>query len=327
MNISVVGMGRWGSCIAWYCSAVKQHKVKLYGKPGSPDFIRFKTERKNDYLVLPEAIELTDDLEYAVTSSDYIIVSIPAQRFRGFLKELKESRAACRHGALSEKTFLLCMKGIECDTGKRLTQVFYEEMGMNTRVAVWVGPGHVQDFYAGRPSCMVIASHQINLTKYLVGELNSSLIRFYYGQDLIGCEIGAAAKNVMGIAAGMLDGIDCPGLKGALMARGAREVSRLIRAMGGNELTAYGLSHLGDYQATLFSEYSQNRLYGENFIRGIQSAKLAEGVDTSKAMVKLSEDYDVELPISRSIYTMLFEGAEPRSVLSSMFDRKNKFEF
>ena len=71
-------MGRWGSCIAWYCSAVKQHKVKLYGKPGSPDFIRFKTERKNDYLVLPEAIELTDDLEYAVTSSDYIIVSIPA---------------------------------------------------------------------------------------------------------------------------------------------------------------------------------------------------------------------------------------------------------
>lgn len=131
----------------------------------------------------------------------------------------------------------------------------------------------------------------------------------------------------MGIAAGMLDGIDCPGLKGALMARGAREVSRLIRAMGGNELTAYGLSHLGDYQATLFSEYSQNRLYGENFIRGIQSAKLAEGVDTSKAMVKLSEDYDVELPISRSIYTMLFEGAEPRSVLSSMFDRKNKFEF
>ena len=219
------------------------------------------------------------------------------------------------------------MKGIECDTGKRLTQVFYEEMSMNTRVAVWVGPGHVQDFYAGRPSCMVIASHQINLTKYLVGELNSSLIRFYYGQDLIGCEIGAAAKNVMGIAAGMLDGIDCPGLKGALMARGAREVSRLIRAMGGNELTAYGLSHLGDYQATLFSEYSQNRLYGENFIRGIQSAKLAEGVDTSKAMVKLSEDYDVELPISRSIYTMLFEGAEPRSVLSSMFDRKNKFEF
>lgn len=97
--------------------------------------------------------------------------------------------------------------------------------------------------------------------------------------------------------------------------------------MGGNELTAYGLSHLGDYQATLFSEYSQNRLYGENFIRGIKSAKLAEGVDTSKAMVKLSEEYDVDLPISRAVYTMLFENTDPKSVLSAMFDRENKFEF
>ncbi len=327
MNISVVGMGRWGSCIAWYCSAIKHHAVKLYGKTGSPDFIRFKAERKNDYLVLPDEIELTDDLEYAVSSADCIVVSVPAQLFRGFLKEIKANKKLSERGALTGKVFLLCMKGIESGTGKRLTQIFYEEMGINSQVAVWVGPGHVQDFYAGRPSCMVIASQQINLTKQLVNELNSSLIRFYYGQDLVGCEIGAAAKNVMGIAAGMLDGIDCPGLKGALMARGAREVARLIRAMGGNELTAYGLSHLGDYQATLFSEYSQNRLYGENFIKGIKSAKLAEGVDTSKALVKLSEDYDVELPISSSVYRMIFEEAEPKTVLSSMFDRENKFEF
>ena len=94
MNISVVGMGRWGSCIAWYCNAIKKHNVKLYGKPGSPDFIRFKAERRNDYLVLPDEIELTDDLEYAITASDYIIVSVPAQLFRGFLKELKGNENA-----------------------------------------------------------------------------------------------------------------------------------------------------------------------------------------------------------------------------------------
>lgn len=327
MNISVVGMGRWGSCIAWYCSAIKHHNVKFYGKADAPDYIRFKQSRKNDYLVLPDEIEITCDLEYAISSSDYIVVSVPAQLFRGFLKEIKENVALSQRGALTNKTFILCMKGIESETGKRLTQVFYEEIGINTRVAVWVGPGHVQDFYAGRPSCMVISSLDVNLTKHLVNELNSSLIRFYYGQDLIGCEIGAAAKNVMGIAAGMLDGIDCSGLKGALMARGAREVARLIRAMGGNELTAYGLSHLGDYQATLFSEYSQNRLYGENFMRGVKSAKLAEGVDTSKAMVKLSQDYDVDLPISTAIYKMLFENKDPKQELEAMFDRENKFEF
>ena len=320
-------MGRWGSCIAWYCSAVKKHNVILYGPSDTPDYIRFKKERKNDYLVLPDEIEISADLEYSVKSSDHIIVSVPAQLFRGFLKELKENKNITSSVNLNEKTFILCMKGIECTTGSRLTEVFYDEMGENAKVAVWVGPGHVQDFYAGRPSCMVIASKDIELTKGLVEQFNSNLIRFYYSEDLIGCEIGAAAKNVMGIAAGMLDGIDCPGLKGALMARGAREVSRLITAMGGNELTAYGLSHLGDYQATLFSEYSQNRLYGENFIRGIKSAKLAEGVDTSKAMVKLSEKYNVELPISRSIYNMIFEHTDPKSELSGMFDRSTKFEF
>jgi len=327
MNMSVVGMGRWGSCIAWYCSAIKKHNVKFYGPSDSPDYIRFSKERKNDYLILPDEIEITDNLEYTILSSDYIVVSVPAQLFRGFLREIKANEKLSARGALTNKTFILCMKGIESETGKRLTQVFYEEMGFNTKVAVWVGPGHVQDFYAGRPSCMVISSLEVNLTKHLVNELNSSLIRFYYGQDLVGCEIGAAAKNVMGIAAGMLDGINCSGLKGALMARGAREVARLIRAMGGNELTAYGLSHLGDYQATLFSEYSQNRLYGENFMRGIKSAKLAEGVDTSKAMVKLAKDYDVDLPISTAIYKMLFEGKDPKQELEAMFDRENKFEF
>lgn len=327
MNISVVGMGRWGSCIAWYCNSLGRHNVKLYGKSGSPDYIRFKTSRRNDYLVLPDEIELTDNLEYTISDSDYIIVSIPAQRFRDFLKEIKELETEIGRSLVTGKTFILCMKGIEATTGKRLTQVFMEEIGIIANVAVWVGPGHVQDFFAGRPSCMVISSHDINLTKYLVNELNSNLIRFYYGQDLIGCEIGAAAKNVMGIAAGMIDGIDCPGLKGSLMARGAREISRLIRAMGGNELTAYGLSHLGDYQATLFSEYSHNRLFGENFIRGIPSAKLAEGVETSKALVKLSEEYDVDLPISHSVYSMLYENADPKKVLDEMFDRENKFEF
>lgn len=321
MKISVVGCGRWGSCIAWYCADIKKHDVLLYGLKDAPDYIAFKNTRKNDYLTLPESIELTDDLEHAMAFSDTIVVSIGAQQFRGFLKDL------VKRVDVTGKTFILCMKGLESGSGKRLTQVFVEEVGAAAKVAIWVGPGHVQDFYSGRPSCMIIGSGDIEVTKFLVSELNSSLIRFYYGQDLIGCEIGAAAKNVMGIAAGMLDGFDCPGLKGALMARGAREISRLVRAMGGNELTVYGLSHLGDYQATLFSEYSHNRMYGENYIKGIPMNKLAEGVDTSKALVRLSELHNVDLPISHAVYSVLFENKNPKDVLDTMFDRENKFEF
>ena len=321
MNITVVGTGRWGSCIAWYCSAVKKHNVMLYGKKGTPDLKQLVETGRNDYITMPKEVTLTDDLDRALNHSDLIIVSIGAQQFRGFLKELVEN------GNIDGKKFVLCMKGLESGSGKRLTQIFGEEMGDRSKVAVWVGPGHVQDFYNGKPSCMLICSDDIEYTKYLVSELNSNLIRFYYGEDLIGAEIGAASKNVMGIAAGVLDGFDAPGMKGALMARGAREISRLVRAMGGNELTVYGLSHLGDYQATLFSEYSHNRMYGENYIRKIPMEKLAEGVDTSKALMKLADEYNVELPISTAIYQMIFEKKDPKETLDGLFDRTTKFEF
>ena len=320
MNITVIGTGRWGSCIAWYCASVLKANVVLCGQSDAPDYIQLSRERKNDFLELPDSIILTDDKQKALDHADYIIVSIGAQNFRIFLKDL-----VSKHD-ISDKTFILCMKGMESNTGKRLTEIFTEETGSD-KVAVWVGPGHVQDYYAGRPSCMIIASHDIELTKYLVSLFNSKLIRFYYSNDLIGCEIGAAAKNVMGIAAGMLDGFDFPGLKGALMARGAREVARLIDAMGGQGITAYGLAHLGDYQATLFSEYSHNRMYGEKYIRGEKMQRLAEGVDTSSAMVVLGEKYGVDLPISKVVNDVLFKDRDPHEALESLFDRENKFEF
>jgi glycerol-3-phosphate dehydrogenase (NAD(P)+) len=112
------------------------------------------------------------------------------------------------------------------------------------------------------------------------------------------------------------------------MARGAREVSRLIREMGGNELTAYGLCHLGDYEATLFSEYSNNRRYGENFItKENESDYLAEGVMTAKALVKLSGQYSVEMPIARGVDDVLSGRLDPEKMLEEMFLRSVKKEF
>ena len=319
MKISVLGCGRWGSFIAWYlCN--QGHDVYSWGPEDDYSYQVLKDTGKNEYVTLDSRIRLTCDLEEALAHAETVIISISSQGLRGFMKRITAYDVA-------QKDFVLCMKGLESATGKRLTQIFREEIGSKAQVAIWVGPGHVQDFTHGRPSCMVIGSEDITLTKKLAGVFNSSLIRMYYGQDLIGCEIGAAAKNVMGLAAGMLDGYDCPGLKGALMARGAREISRSVRAMGGNELTPYGLSHLGDYQATLFSEYSHNRLYGEHFVRGVPMEKLAEGVDTCKALVHLSEQYDVDLPICRAVHRILFEGASAKETLQGMFDRENKFEF
>lgn len=296
MKISVLGCGRWGSFIAWYL-ANRGNEVYSWGPEEDYSYQILKTTGKNDYVELDSRITLTCDLEEAVTRAEIIVISISAQGVRGFMKRIMQY-------PVKDKIFVLCMKGIEIASGKRLSEVLVESGVSSDKIAVWVGPGHIQSFVQGVPNCMVIDSENEELKRFLVDRFRSDLIRFYYGNDLIGTEIGAAAKNVMGIAAGVLD-VVCVPLKGPLMSRGAREVARLIKAMGGDERSAYGLAHLGDYETTLFSKYSHNRMYGEMLAKGERFEKLAEGVATSKAMLFLGEKYGVDLPITQAVYLSL----------------------
>ncbi|MBU0765390.1 MAG: glycerol-3-phosphate dehydrogenase [Bacteroidetes bacterium] len=319
MNISVLGSGRWASFLAWYADRIG-HSVMLRGREDSEGFRRLSLYRQNEYLQLGKNIRLTASVREAVVFSDYILISINAQNLRELTGELSSLPVSC-------KTFILCMKGLEAASGKRLSEVISGEIGNAAGIAVWVGPGHVQDFIKGIPNCMVISSQDKNLTKILVEMFAGDIIRFYYGDDLIGTEIGAASKNVIGIAAGMLDGLKASSLKGALMARGASEISRLIRTMGGDERTAYGLSHLGDYEATLFSPFSHNREFGEKYVLGQQFGKLAEGADTVQALHRLSVMHRVELPICNTVYDILVEKKNPYDALIELFMRPLKKEF
>ena len=185
----------------------------------------------------------------------------------------------------------------------------------------------MEELYNGIQNCMVIDSDNQAVRQKLVNEFSSDLIRFYYGQDLIGNQIGGAAKNVIGIAAGMLDGLNLATLKGPLMSRGTREISKLIKAMGGNELSAYGLCHLGDYEATVFSKYSHNRRFGESFVKGEEYKALAEGYDTVKAIVDFGKKYGVDLPICNAVYDILYNGNYPQNVLDGLFSRNLKNEY
>ena len=320
MKISVLGCGRWGSCIAWYLDKTG-HEVLSCGLSDAPEFIRLRDTRKNDYLAYPPSIEISDDLAYAVQRAEVIVISISAQHLRSYFKEIAEND-------LDGKTIVLCMKGVEADTGKRLSEVvrdFTDES--KTPLAVWVGPGHPQDYVRGIPNCMVSDSSDREVKEWLVNEFTSELIRFYKGRDLIGSEIGAAARNVIGIAAGILDGLGYTSLKGALMARGTQEISRLIEALGGNKMSAFGLCHLGDYEATLFSPWSHNRQYGESIVTGKPFEKLAEGVMTSKALLRLGREHGVDLPIVEAIYRLLFENSTVDDELKRLFTRSVKDEF
>lgn len=320
MKISVLGCGRWGSCIAWYLDRIG-HEVVSCGLEDAPELQQLLKTHHNDYLTFPESITVTFDHKFAIERAEVIVISISSQHLRDYLQTITQF-------CLDGKAIVLCMKGIEESTGKRLTQVVGEFVDTEkTPVAVWVGPGHPQDYVKGIPNCMVIDSENEELKAKLVHSFNSELIRFYLGTDLIGSEIGAAAKNVVGIAAGMLDGAGYTSLKGALMARGTREVARLIKAAGGSEISAYGLCHLGDYEATLFSPWSHNRRYGEQYIQGERFEKLAEGVMTSKAMVRLGRQLNVDLPITTAVYHILFENADPDKELSALFMRSIKEEF
>lgn len=329
MKVSVLGCGRWGSFIAWYQATVLKNKVVSWGPEGDYSYEILKSTGKNEYVTLDKNITLTCDLKFAVESADVIIIAISSQGLRGFMRKINAYK-------VQDKPIVLCMKGIEESTGKRLSEVLIECGISSDNIAVWVGPGHIQAFTQGIPNCMVIDSANGNLKRNLADSFKSNLIRFYYGNDLIGTEIGAAAKNVLGIAAGVLDGSGYVSLKGPLMARGATEVGRLIAAMGGKFQSAYGLAHLGDYETTLFSEYSHNRKYGEMMAHGAKFEKLAEGVMTAKAMKKLGDKYGVELPITNAVYEACFlshvfesgDGAKNcMEIILKLFERETKSEF
>ena len=317
-SLSVLGCGRWGGFHLWYGNRVGLSTTG-WEPEGSEPLQRLVSTRSNDYLDLPDGVRLTTDLEEAL-DADQLIVSIPAQLFRGLA-----SRLARRD--LSETDVVLCMKGIERTTGRRLSQVALEEGVRPRSLSAWVGPGHPQQLVRGVPSCMIIASQSLDDADRIARRMGSSLIRFYRSADLLGVEVGAAAKNVVGIAAGILDGMEYSGLKGSLMARAPQEVARLVAAMGGDWRSVYGLSHLGDYEATLFSPYSRNRACGVALARGAGSKGLAEGVETSRAICSLAEEFGVEMPIAHTVSTILDGDTTPEAAIEKLFGRPEKEEF
>ncbi|MCH5163302.1 MAG: NAD(P)-binding domain-containing protein [Clostridiales bacterium] len=316
-KVTIIGCGRFGSFLAWYAAQLG-HKVTLYGKTGEISYEQLKMTRANDYLKLPQSVELTNDLKSAVKSAEILQVSVPSQVFRDVMAELTSK---CD---LKGKYLVTNMKGIEISTGKRLSEVALEFGLEKWQIAVWAGPGHVQEFVVGNPNCMLIDAYERATTERIVEYFRSPLIRFYYGNDIIGTEIGAAAKNVMGIVAGVLDGMNLSSLKGALMARGSREVARLIQEMGGNPISAYGLCHLGDYETTLFSKFSHNRTWGENYVLGKKFDLLAEGVHTARALSIVADKLGVDMPITSAVNSMILDKIPPRVVMEQLFDRSLK---
>lgn len=319
-QISVIGCGRWGTFLGWYmANKTAVESVLLYGLDGAPSYEELKNERKNEYLSLSDNMFLTTDLAKTL-QNDFIIISINCQGLRGLAKQINTYK-------VEGKTFLLAMKGLEEPSAEILVDVFLSEMKQKVHVATLGGPGHVEDYMKNVPSAAVIDSYEPETQDRVIKLMSSNLIRFYYGTDIIGNQVGAALKNVVGIAAGILDGLNWYGLKGALMTRAPLEVGRLIEFKGGNPASVYGLAHLGDYEATLFSRNSHNRMYGELLAKGEAYNKSAEGVGTLKAVKAIADREGLNMPICQALYRVVFENADIQSTIRGLFDRPLKKEF
>lgn len=319
-QMSVIGCGRWGTFLGWYvANYCDTETVLMYDMPNSRTYLQLEKERKNEYLTLSDNMYLTSDIAEAL-KNDFIIISISCQNLRSLAKQINGYN-------VDGKTFLLAMKGLEEPSAEILVDVFLQEVKQKVHVATLGGPGHVEDYMKKVPSAAVIDSYELETQDRVIKFMQSNLIRFYYGTDIIGNQTGAALKNVIGLAAGILDGLGWYGLKGALMARAPIEVGRLIAFKGGNPFSAYGLAHLGDYEATLFSRNSHNRMFGELFAKGESYDRLAEGVYTLKAVKAIADKEHIDMPICQALYKVIYEKSDIKETIRELFDRSLKKEF
>jgi len=308
LDFTILGCGRWGSFLAWYLNGLG-HKVILWGRENSEKYCELKLIRKNKFVELPISVALSNNIQEALDFSNYIIIAIEGQNIRSLMAQIVSENKI-------DKTFILCMKGLEEDTGFRLSEVVKEYTQDEDQILVWLGPGHPRDFVKGIPNCMIIDSVNLQLKQLLSKEFGSSLIKIIIGNDMIGNEIGAAMKNVIGIVGGIFDGLGWAALKGILMSYGTLEIARLIHLLGGNFLSAFGVACLGEYEASMFSEESNSRKFGYSLARGQIFRDYAPGLYTSHAIISLMKRKKIDSPLFQAINKLINRDITPDIFLS-----------
>ncbi len=314
MKISILGTGRWASCIA-YCMEQNNYDILMWERSHDDreESNLFKTHA-NQYVRLSNKVSFTHSLDDALNFGDIVIISILSQKLDNLMQSVKKVKG------YEDKKYCICMKGIEAATGRRLSEILMDNGVKKHNIAVWVGPGHVQSITAGKPTNMVVSAYERAYSKELVKIFEKkNFMDIYSSKDIIGTEYAAAAKNVYGIAAGVLEGSGFEQKKGPLMVAAVKEMSKFIDAVGGDKETAEGLALLGDFQATLFDQNSKNLTYGKLIVRAASldrnkiqpfvDIESVEGIMTSKALLKrlgaynkiANDDSQVQMPITEAV--------------------------
>lgn len=328
MKITLCGGGSWGTAIARLLSN-KGHDVNFYIRNKSVIYDIKKNKENSKYLPgakFENEINLTNNLLSVLKDIDIFVLGVPTTSSREILEEIKNY--------LGENVIIVNLsKGFEVDTLKRISEISKEILPRNPFVAL-SGPSHAEEVGKDIPTTVVASSENLDASKIIQREFSTPIFRIYTNSDLIGVEIGGALKNIIALAAGMNDGLNYgDNSKAALMTRGVYEMSKLGITLGANPHTFNGLSGIGDLIVTCTSMHSRNRRAGILIGKGMsmqdackEVGQVVEGVKTVESTYKLSKIYNIEMPITKVLYEILYKNYDPRKAVYELMTRKNKDE-
>ncbi|UCG29758.1 MAG: NAD(P)-dependent glycerol-3-phosphate dehydrogenase [candidate division WOR-3 bacterium] len=329
MKIGILGCGNWGSVFG-IMQHLNGHDVRIweYDKERAQ---RVRSTRSNEpFLIghtIPDNIQIHWEIENVVKHVDLLVFAIPSQVLRSVVQKLKKID-------LDKSYYLSLTKGIEIGTLSRPSEIIEELAAAKDNLYVLSGPCIANEIIRKEPTAVVLVGADPKGTTLLQQELSTEYFRIYQSDDVIGVELGAATKNIIAIACGIIDSLGFGyNAKGALITRAIVEIQRFGTMLGARSRTFWGLSGFGDLVTTAFSEESRNHILGTKIGAGknlTQAASemvmVAEGAPTAKAVRELSIRYGVEMPICEAVYNILYKNETPREAIGNLMSRPLKNE-
>jgi glycerol-3-phosphate dehydrogenase (NAD(P)+) len=338
VRCAVYGAGSWGTAFAMVLADAGA-TVTLWNRGAGPVEAINTTHVNAAYLPgveLPATVRATTDPAEAADRADFVVLAVPSQTLRGNLTAWAPLLPA-------DAVLVSLMKGVELGTCKRMSEVVEEvltEVGghdaeqVRRRVAVLSGPNLAPEIAARQPAASVVACRDEDAARRLQSACHTGYFRPYTNTDVVGCELGGAVKNVIGLAVGIADGMGLgDNTKGSLITRGLAETTRLGAALGADPLTFSGLAGLGDLVATCSSPLSRNHSFGTHLGRGMTVAEAvaatrqtAEGVKSCESVAELARRHGVDMPITETVVDIVHNGKQPIVAVKELMSRSAKAE-
>ncbi len=331
MDVAVLGAGSWGTALAKVL-ADRQHRVTLWGRNEAYAQAIERARQNEKYLpgaMLGETLHATSDLRAAVAGKQYIVSVVPSHTTRQVLSEAGVAMHA-------DAIVVSASKGIENDTLETMDDVMKAVLPgrIGSRLAFLSGPSFAQEVGKSLPTAVVMGSRDRIVAESAAELFRGERFRVYTSDDVMGVELGGALKNVMAIAAGIIDGLGLGNnTRAALITRGLAEITRIAVRRGANPLTLSGLAGMGDLILTCTGDLSRNRTVGIGLGQGktlaevlASMSQVAEGVKTTKSAYDLSHKVGVEMPITEAVYQVLYEGRPAKDAVPALMGRAPKHE-